>query len=165
MGLPWGFSTAQVAPTATIVTDPVSLTTATAAIGVVNIGPSIAPVYITDPAVSPISTSAGTLWSLAAYTTSTGTDITAILGIARLYNATTDAVIAGDKVVASFPVGVFATTTAVTTSLGPSRGDHHQTFGPRGMAFSNVCSIDVATDSTGTTALANIKITAMYSVP
>lgn len=140
----------------------ITLLASTAAIGAVVIGSSYAatPVYITTADVQKVSSSPGTLWSLTAYTTSTGTASDGLLGVIRLYNAATSGTTAGQEVVYSAPVAVFATST--TGILAPPTTLTHN-FGPRGMAFSVACSVDVATNSTGTTPLANAKITALYN--
>lgn len=138
--------------------------TATAEIGrvVVSTAGSVVPVYITSAAVSKISTSPGVLWWISAYTTSTGTVATAQPGVLRLHN-THSASSTGATVVWSAPVAVIATSTGGSLAGNFAGGDMIFEFGPRGMAFSSACSVDVATNSTGTTAITNAKVTAMYT--
>lgn len=118
-------------------------------------------VYITVPDVSKISTSPGTLLFLSGYTTSTAGTATAVPGVIRLHNTTTSSS-TGATVVFSMPIAVIATSTLATLSDLPS-SYAHVPLGPWGMPFSEACSVDAVTDSTGTTSLANAKITAIYS--
>lgn len=124
---------------------------------------ALAPTYIIATSIHKLSSSPCTLWKIAGYTTSTGTLATGIPGILRLYNASTSSVTAGTNVVASFLVGMLATSTGGSLAGSAFGGDQTVNFGPRGMSFATACSVDVGTLSTGTATLTNAKVTALVS--
>jgi hypothetical protein len=118
----------------------------------------ILPNYIKTADLTEISTGPGTIWSVIAYTTSTGDISAAIPGYVRTYDQPFDSITPGMDVTASWPIAVVGTSTVGPIVVGTPHSDFEV-----GIVFRTACSIDASVNTTTTGVLANAKLTVLFS--